>query len=468
MTFLSKDEKERIYSTALKVLQEVGVLVHSESVTEILIGAGAERTEDGKRITLSEDVVKTALQSAPKKVLLASMDGQHDIRIPADDGRLYVANGGEGVKMVNLVTGESRPSTSADLRNFARIVDAMPQVDFFWPMVGALEAPAATKEVTELRVSFEWTGKHIQMGAITAQQAAKMVRMAEVLVNGPGELAKRPVFSAVQCPISPLTFEHGLVEAQVEFAKAGVPVVAMSASVAGLTSPITISGTIAQITAENLASLVISQAAKRGAPFIFSCDSCPGDLKTGSIDYGALETALFRTAAGEMGAFIGLPRMTAAVGLENLSSTIGNLWEGVAYMVNHAAVPSDLGSGFGGLDQAVGASYEQLVLDAWIWEIAKEFRRAFDAGDDAISFETIADAGVDGNFLAKKHTAQRFRKEFVGTRMPETTIKVRLADAERGEAIAKAHQESKRILGEETSPKISPEQSARLDSILRS
>lgn len=465
MRFLGKEDIERIHSTALRILGEVGVLVHSESVSQILMDAGAGKTEDGRRITIPEDIVKMALQSAPRRVLMASMDGEHDITIPSDEGRLYVANGGEGVRMVDLVTGESRPSGSADLRNFAKLVDALPQVDFFWPMVGALEEPAATKEVTELMISFEWTSKHIQMGAITADQAKKMLQMAAVLTNGPESLAKRPILSAVQCPISPLTFEKGLTEAQVEFARGGIPVVAMAASVAGLTSPITLTGTMAQITAENLASLVITQAARKGAPFVFSCDSCPGDLKTGSIDYGALETQLFRTAAGEIGAYLGLPKMTAGVGLENLSSTMGNLWEGVGYVANQALVPSDLGSGLGGLDQAVAASYEQLVLDAWVWEVALEFRREFDTGDEAISYETIAEAGVDGNFLGKKHTSMRFRKEFVATRMPETTIKMRLRDAKRGEAIARAHQEAKRIMAEQRKPRITPEQSARMDDI---
>ncbi len=467
MRFLGRDDIDRIYSTALKTLEEVGVHVHSEEVSNLLLEvAGATRTKDGRRITISEDVVKEALASAPKKILLASADGDHDITIPSEDGTLYVANGGEGVRMVDLITGETRPSESSDLRNFAKLIDALPQVDFCWGMVGALEEPPATKEVVELKISLEWTSKHVQTGATTADQARKMVQMASVLTNGPDNLAKRPIISAVQCPISPLAFEKGLVEAQVEFARAGIPVVAMVATVAGLTSPITIAGTMAQITAENLASLVISQAARKGAPFIFSCDSSPGDLKTGSIDYGALEMPLFRTAAGEIGEYLGLPKMVAGVGLENLSSTLGNLWEGVAYVATQSLVPSDLGSGLGGLDQAVGASYEQLVLDAWVWEIARELRREFDTSDDAISYETIASAGIDGNFLGKRHTAMRFKSGFTSTRMPETTTSMRLKAAERGEAVAKAHVEAKRILGEQWKPKVSPEQSARMDEIV--
>ncbi|HUU07331.1 MAG TPA: trimethylamine methyltransferase family protein, partial [Thermoplasmata archaeon] len=219
MRFLGRDDIDRIHSTALKTLEEVGVLVHSEEVSDLLLEAGANRAKDERRITISEDVVKEALASAPKTILLASADGDHDITIPSGDGSLYVANGGEGVRMVDLITGETRPSRSADLRNFAKLIDALPQVDFYWAMVGALEEPPATKEVAEMKISLEWTSKHIQMGAITADQARKMIQMAAVLTNGPDSLAKRPIISAVQCPISPLAFEKGLVEAQVEFSR---------------------------------------------------------------------------------------------------------------------------------------------------------------------------------------------------------------------------------------------------------
>ena len=356
MRFLDNAEIDRLHTSALRLLDEVGVLIHSKSVSDMLEHSGARKSKDGSRILIPEDVVRESLSSAPKSVLLAAPDAAKDIRVPAADGRVFVANGGVGIQMVDLVTGDRRPSTSDDLKNFAILVDALPQIDFFWPMVGALEQPAHMKEEVELKISLEWTDKHVQLGAITAEQARKMVRMASVLTNGEDGLAKRPIMSSVQCPISPLTFEKGLAEAQVEFARAAVPIVAMSASVAGLTSPVTISGTVAQITAENLASLVISQVARKGAPFIFSSDSSPGDLKTGSIDYGALETPLFRAAAGQMAEHYGLPKMVTGLGLENLSTTIGNIWEGVHYMSVYALVESDLASGFGGIDQAVSAS----------------------------------------------------------------------------------------------------------------
>ena len=465
MIFFDSSEMERIHATSIKVLDEVGVLIHSKLVQDLLEGAGAMRSRDGKRTLLPEGMVKAALKDASKSVLLASRDGMHDIRIP-DAGRLHVANGGEGVFMKDLVTGETHSSSSDDLRDFAILVQNLQDLDFFWPMVGALEQPVRLKGIVELKTSLMYTTKHVQAMATDINEAKWMVELGSIFTGGEDELAKKPIFSAVECPISPLTFEKGLVEAQVELAKAGIPVVAMSASVSGLTSPITVSGTLAQMNAENLASLVISQAAKKGAPFIYSIDSCPGDLKTGSIDYGALEVPLLRTGAGQMARRYGLPSMVAGVGLENLAHGMVNEWEGVPHASIQSMVPSDLGAGFGGIDTATGASFEQLVADAWVWRIAKEFARDFDTSAEAISFETIRDAGIDGNFLGKRHTISRFRKETTGAVIPEASIQGRLRRGEPGDLIRRAREESKRILSGPKTPLVTREEMTLIDECM--
>ena len=441
---LSRHDVERIHGTSIMVLEKVGVMVHSPLVSEALMEAGGRKSGDGTRLLMPEGMVKEALRTAPKKMTLASRDGKNDLMIPSD--RLYVANGGEGVYMKDMVTGETHPANSDDLRKFAILSEALPQADFFWPMVGAQEQPVELKGITEADVSLRHTRKHVQAMATNMQEARDMVDLAALLVGGKEELAKRPIISAVECPISPLTFEHGLVEGQFELSKWGIPVVAMSAAVAGLTSPVTIAGTTAQVNAENLASLVISQTANSGAPFIYSSDSCPGDLQGGSIDYSALEAPLMRAAFGQMGRSYGLPTMVTGIGTEGLSASLANAWEGVPHVALQTLIPSDLGSGFGGVDQAMGASTEQFVADAWIWDVARNIGRDFEFDDAAISFETIRDAGIDGNFLSKRHTVTRFRKEAVSTTMPAAAPATRAMEKERGALIRRAKLEADRIL----------------------
>jgi len=463
LRFLSPSEIERIHETSLRLLAEVGVAIHSESVSKLLTAAGAHASGDRKRVLIPRDMVESALSSAPRSVLLASRVQGGDIRIPGE--RLYCANGGEGVYIKDMLTGVTTSPTLDSVEKFVSLVEALPSIDIAWDMVGAIEQPVEVKGLVELKAALEFSRKHYEGGAMGAMEAKQMVEMASVLTGGPDELAKRPIFSAIQCPISPLTFDKDLVEAQVELAKVGIPIVSMSAAVAGLTSPATISGTIAQVNAENLASLTICQVAKKGAPFVYSSDSSAGDLRSGSIDYEALESVLLRTAAGEMGRHYQLPVQVGAVSLEESALLLSRVREGVPYLILQALVPSDLSSGFGGIDQAAGASYEMMVVDAWVWEAAREFVRDFDASDSAISFDTISAAALDNNFLSKRHTAAHFKKEFSSTRNPEAVLSSRGPPRARGDLLYRAKNEVRRIL-KDARPVISKRESEEMQLVI--
>ncbi len=466
MEFLSSSEIDDLNRVSLRALEEVGIAVHSRRVAEMLVKAGAGWSKDGKRILIPEAMVRSALASVPKSLLLASRDGKRDMRIPTD-GPVFVANGGEGIYVEDLTTGQYRSSTSEDIRDFIVLVHALDPIDFAWGMVGALEQPNTRKNAVELKICLENTTKHVQGGATSIQEAKSSLEMLSAL-GDMEEFRKRPFFSAVQCPISPLTFEEGLADAQVELAKAGVPVVAMVAAVAGLTAPVTLSGTIAQTNAENLASLVITQTASKGAPWIYSSDSAPGDLKIGSINYGALEANLLRAGVGQMGRHYGLPVMCAGCGLEETSMILADVREGVPYMAIMGSVNSDLASGLGGIDNAAGASLEQLVLDTWVWDAAKEFLRTFNADAESISFETIKEAALDGNFLGKRHTLKRFKKESAVLTKPEAIFAGKPATGNRMDLLKKAKKEAQRLLAAPHKKMTTAEESAALESIVKS
>lgn len=466
LELLGHGDIERILATSVRILGELGVVIHSEPVCTLLEERGCNRSEDDKRMRIPEDVVRSAVSSGTKApVLLAARDKRHDILIPS--GRTYMANGGEGVYVKNLITGERHSATMRDFTDFTALAEALPQVDFVWGMVGATELPAHLKELAELKVFFENSSKHFQGGALSAEQARGMIEIGSILSGGREELARRPIFSGVQCPLSPLTFEKGVAEAQVELARAGIPVVAMSAPIAGLTSPVTISGTIAQTTAENLASLVISQTGKKGAPFIFSSDSSPADMKSGSIDYGGMESPLMHLGCGQMGRHLGLSTMVSGASVQEASLLLGTVQEGVPLMLMEAMIPSDLGSGFGGIDNALGASLEQFVADAWIWDIAREMARDFEMDASAISYETVKNAVKGGSYLSQAHTIMRFRKEIISASRPEMSPLGREAIEGRGALLRNARAEAERILREPRKPFITNDESRSLKDLFK-
>jgi trimethylamine:corrinoid methyltransferase-like protein len=168
-----------------------------------------------------------------------------------------------------------------------------------------------------------------------------------------------------------------------------------------------------------------------------------------------------------MGRFYGLPTMTAGIGLEGSAELLGSVHEGVPHMALMGLVPSDLGSGPGSLDQAAGASYEQYVVDAWVWDVAKEFVRDFATDDSAISFDTIREAGLDGNFLGKRHTLGRFKAESAAARKPEAIMFGRGDTPPRGQLIRRASEEVKRILSKPRRKLVSAAEETKIDELLR-
>ncbi|MEM4265251.1 MAG: trimethylamine methyltransferase family protein, partial [Thermoplasmata archaeon] len=85
----------------------------------------------------------------------------------------------------------------------------------------------------------------------------------------------------------------------------------------------------------------------------------------------------------------------------------------------------------------------------WIWEIAREIAREFDTDEDAIAFDTIREASEDMNFLTKRHTMARFRKESLATSKPSAAITGRQERAARGAVVKMAQKEVEKILSKE-------------------
>ncbi|HUS56991.1 MAG TPA: trimethylamine methyltransferase family protein, partial [Thermoplasmata archaeon] len=74
LRFLGEEEIEKVHLTSIRILQETGVSVRSDLVRKSLAGYGASESTDGKRVLISEDMVDSALSSAPRSFVLAGRE----------------------------------------------------------------------------------------------------------------------------------------------------------------------------------------------------------------------------------------------------------------------------------------------------------------------------------------------------------------------------------------------------------
>jgi len=390
------------------LLEETGASVRSAVARATLARSGAAVEPHGDRVRFPEPVVREALRSAPRVVVLASRDGKRDLRLP--DGKPHITTDGCGVQVRDLETGERRPSTTKDLADLTRVADALDVVDVQWPMCVAGDVPREIHNLVEGAVVFENTTKNVQAEAVSASDAKALVAMAAEIAGGPKELRRRPVLSSVQCPVSPLILEAGSTDGLIVLAQAGVPVVPISMVLLGGSSPVDLASAIVLANAENLASMCVAQAAAAGAPVIYGVSSGPIDMRTGSYASGSPESALLEAAGAEMARHYGLPCLIGGfgcdaddVGFQGGAERMGN---GLIAMLEGA----DLIAGIGGLETDSTMSAEQLVLDADLIEYARKAIEGVRVDADTVHLDMLQRLGPGGNYLKERHTLANFRK----------------------------------------------------------
>jgi len=411
---MDKREEDVVHSESIECLEKLGVLVHSQLVLKMLKSAGAEVDLKKEIAKLPEDLVKKAVKNAPKEITLAARDQKRDLKIPVSRYP-FVSTGGVTVFMTDIETGERRKATSRDLADFARLADALDPIDSFWPIVTTSDCPPHAQFANELWVSLQNTTKHILgsagSGSLGVPDAKVQIALGALVAGGPEKLKKRPLFSVLSCIVPPLVFEAGAVEAQVEYARAGIPIISMSMCMGGMTAPVTVAGTILTLNVENLASLVITQTAAPGAPHIYCSEATLGNPVTGLIGYRGPEAPMIFAAAAQMARRYGLPKMTGILGIDGKDPGVNVPFGEVSTLMLSAMSGTDLCSGIGGIDLNKGCSMEQVVIDSVMWEEYRAFMRAFSVTEETAALDVIKRVGQGNTFLTDPHTVKNFRSQ---------------------------------------------------------
>ena len=416
MVVLSKNEIEMVHETSLRMLSEIGYKIDSPRVLKMLADAGVRTDEKKQLIFLDERFIKEALRSAPKSIKICSRGGK-DYTIP-QEGVQLVSPDGQPAAVFELAKGKKRPSTLKDVVDFAILADALPEVGFIWPPVVATDMPSDRSSYYEFLATIAYSSKHIQHASATEDEAKFQIEVGAAILGSGEELKKRPIFSDVVTPISPLRYDEGGVEGLVTLARAGIPLVQLSMGIAGSVTPVSIAGTLAVINAENLCGLTISQVANPGAPSIYSSFSGVTDLKSGVFLCGTPEGILMDVAAIEMARHYGLP--TCAGGPGNASRTLSAEAGYQSAMTATASVlaGSDLMVGLGGLDRDSMVSPEKLVLDCVVWRWMQRLRQGISVDSTTLGFDAMKRQGPGGTFLSDPHTLELMRKELM---IPQVT-----------------------------------------------
>jgi len=411
MSILSRNDIEQVHDASIRILSDVGVKIESPSVLTLFKKAGARVDEKKEIALLPERIVSDALRTVPKSIMICSRRGV-DYTIPSDGVQLMSPDG-QPPAVWDIDTCEKRPSKLMDLVNMSIVSDALPEVGHVWPPVVATDMPADRSTYFEFLASMAFTSKHIQHGAISAEEANYQIELAAAVLGSKEELKKRPIFSDVCTPISPLRWDKGEAEALVVLSQAGIPMAQLSMGIAGSVTPVSIAGTMAIVNAENLCGLTMTQLASQGAPSLYSSFSGVMDLKTGVFVCGAPEGVLMDCAAVELARHYKLPTLCGGFSNSSRTLSVESGSEGAMCAMGALLSGADMLVGLGGMDRAGMMCMEKIVLDAEVWRWLVRIRDGVQVDAGTLGFDAIKRQGPAGSFMSDPHTAKYMRKELL-------------------------------------------------------
>ena len=309
LNVFTDDEVQDIHLATLEVLERTGIWVELKEALDIYSDGGCVVDRESSMVRIPPHVVEEAIASAPPTVVLCGRDPKNDIVVGA--GRVGFSNFGEGIKVIDPMTGELRASTKHDLGEIARLVDALPEVDVFEMAVVSGDQPPETFSLHNHEAAIVNQTKPISGGAQDGRAVHKTVEMLAAVQGSADAVRERPMMVMGTCPVSPLKLVKDFCEIIIETARVGLPSCVLSMAMAGGSSPVTLAGTLVTHNAEVLAGIVLGQLTERGSKVLYGSSTTAMDLRLVAASVGSPECALISAGAAQFARQYRLPSYIA-------------------------------------------------------------------------------------------------------------------------------------------------------------
>ena len=415
-TLLTQEQVERIHEASLEVLENVGLLVRLEAARDLFAKHGCKVDSESQMVTFPRAVVEKYRALIPPKFTFRGRDPKFDRTIP--DDRPILVTGSSAPDIIDPVTGRERRARSDDIARIAHLVNELPAYDVFSVSTLADDAPEGQFTLARLYPALKYCMKPIRSTTKDMEDAHTIMRMLFAIAGSEAAYMERPFVTHHYCPVvSPLTMDHLSTEAVMYFSEKGLPVYPSIVPNAGLTSPMSMAGTLAQGNAEFLAAAILMQMVREGTPTIYASLPTVADMRTGAYASGGIECGMLHMAFAQIAHFYNVPS-GGYIGLTN--SKVNDAQTG--YETGMSVVAGLLGGAdmfnTGGLIDALKTfDFAKAVIDDEIFTMLKRMKRGINFSEDELALEVIAQVKPGGSFLMSPHTVKRMKTEAILTKL---------------------------------------------------
>jgi len=374
-----------------------------------------------------------------------------------------VVTGSSAPDIVDPGTGKRRRATSTDISNIAFLMNKLKGYDVFSISTLADDAPKGQFSISRFYPALKNCEKPVRSNTPNLKELMDVLELGEIIAGGKDAYRERPIINHHYCPvISPLTMDINSTSCVIYLVKEGLPVYGTIVPNAGISSPMTLAGTVALGNAEFLALATLFHIIKPGTPLIYAVLSTAADMRTGAYTPGAIETGILQIAHSQMALFYNVPS-GGYIGLTN--SHLNDTQSGYETSMNTTAAlmgGSDLFNMGGLLGSLMAFDFSKAVVDNEIALMLKRLAKGIEVNKDSIALDLIAEVGPGGSFMDSMHTLQHMKDQVFFTDVSERDMFQIWEKKGKTDANIKAMGIAKKLLSKENPINISEEIDRRL------
>jgi trimethylamine--corrinoid protein Co-methyltransferase len=400
---------EIIEHNAETILQEIGIEFRRDPPSlQLWREAGADVR--GELVRLPRGLCRKLLESAPKIFEVHARNPAKSVQM-GGDATVFAPVGGPPF-VTDLDRGR-RYATLEDLTNFIKLAHTAPAIHF---MGGSacepMDIPPGKRHLDVQYAYFRHSDQACEGTPETPGHAADAIRMAQILF-GHEFVDSHAVLLGNINSNSPLTFDGRMLGALREFAAHNQGTIVVPAVLAGAMGPVTPAGCMAEILAETLAGMALTQLVRPGAPVIMGSFVGAVSMRSGAPTFGTPEATQMIFATAQLARRLGIPCRSggslcsskiadAQAAYESAHTLLPTLLAGV-HLVTHAA---------GWLEAGLVAGYEKFVMDVDQLAMMQALAAGMDFSPRGQAMDAIREVGPGSHFLGSSHTLANFETAF--------------------------------------------------------
>ncbi|HJW76940.1 MAG TPA: trimethylamine methyltransferase family protein [Thermoleophilia bacterium] len=441
-SLLSRASLDRIHRESLRILENIGVRVENAECRRALERAGAKVVGQTDVLRLPAAMVEEAMAQLTKTFELVHPGGE---RFTVPDGRSHAGTRVKMPKVLEYGATSYRPPRRQDVIDLCRITSALPGAEFTVAIqYPCSDVPAEIDVADTLGLVLAITGRLSLCAPSNVDDARTSLDLAMVAC-GSDSLDRDPATWVEINTTTPLVLGDREGDIILHVVGRHCPVDVGPMPVAGVATPATLAANLALGNAEALFLCTLANALWPGAKVLHAVTGSIMNMRTAYLSMGSAETCLLSSGEIALARYYGLPT-TRMGGYSDaqLPDVQAGIEKAFAILILSQSEADFVTMG-GPLDNAAHHSYEQVVIDHDIWEMAQRLTREIVVDDETLAYDVIARVGPGGSFLGETHTRRHIQ---AGEHYYGGSFNHSGRAGEEYTMLARAHQRVEQILAE--------------------